>query len=163
MLERVFAVALSLLRGEVCMSRRTESCRQLEEYQRSEPATGVFPAIFGTQKKKIKWITLIGGPAGRAGWRTVFPNEKRELSADWQAAQKTEGRASGLYKKAIRRAGEKGIPPARPFPQPSVMCSPLARPVVQPAGPPFCAARQPAENSCFSFGNTALQPARPSV
>ena len=35
--------------------------------------------------------------------------------------------------------------------------------VVQSAGPPFCAARQPTENSCFSFGNTALQPARPSV
>jgi len=43
------------------------------------------------------------------------------------------------------------------------MCSPLARPVVQPASPPFCAARQPAENSCFSFGNTALPPARPAV
>jgi len=26
-------------------------------------------------------ITLIGGPAGRAGWMAVFPNEKRELSA----------------------------------------------------------------------------------
>jgi len=23
-------------------------------------------------------ITLIGGPAGRAGWRAVFPNEKRD-------------------------------------------------------------------------------------
>ena len=26
-------------------------------------------------------ITLIGEPAGRAGWRAVIPNEKRELSA----------------------------------------------------------------------------------
>jgi len=42
------------------------------------------------------------------------------------------------------------------------MCSPLAHPVAQPAGPPFCAAgRQPAEYSCFSFGNTALQSAGP--
>ena len=37
-------------------------------------------------------------------------------------------------------------------------CWPLACPVVLPASPPFCAARQPAENSCFSFDNTALQP-----
>jgi len=43
------------------------------------------------------------------------------------------------------------------------MCSPLAHPVVHPAGPPFCAARQPAENSCFSFGNKALQPTQPRV
>jgi len=41
------------------------------------------------------------------------------------------------------------------------MCSPLAHYVAQPAGSPFCAAGQPAENLCFSFGNTALQPARP--
>ena len=33
-----------------------------------------------------------------------------------------------------------------------LLCSPLACPVVQPAGLPFCAACQPAENS---FGNTA--------
>jgi len=33
---------------------------------------------------------------------------------------------------------------------------------MQPAGPPFCAARQSAENSCFSIGNMALQPARPA-
>jgi len=41
------------------------------------------------------------------------------------------------------------------------MCNPPASPVVQTAGPLFCAARQPVDNSCFSFGNTALQPARP--
>jgi len=58
------------------------------------------------------------------------------------------------------------------FPQPNIysvtvqltrsplMYSPLACLIVQPAGPPFCAARQPAENSRFSFGNTALQPAQ---
>ena len=44
------------------------------------------------------------------------------------AAHKTEGRAGGLHKKAVRRAAEKGRPPARPFPQLSLMCSPLARP-----------------------------------
>jgi len=41
------------------------------------------------------------------------------------------------------------------------MWNPPASPVVQPAGPLFSAARQPADNSCFSFGNTALQPAGP--
>ena len=60
------------------------------------------------------------------------------------------------------RAAEKGNPLARPFQQPSLMCSPLAHPAVQPTGPPFCAVRQSAENSCFSFGNTALQSARPA-
>jgi len=37
------------------------------------------------------------------GWRAVFPNEKRELSASC-----TEGQAGGLYKKAVRRAAGKG-------------------------------------------------------
>jgi len=75
-----------------------------------------------------------------------------------------------LHKKAVRRAAEnggascrKGQPSGPPFsaaqlnvqpaglhfPQPSLMCSSLAHPVVQPASPPFCAARQSAENSCF--------------
>ena len=42
--------------------------------------------------------------------------------------------------------------------QPVLMCSPLARPVLQPAGPPLCAACQPVENSCFSFSNAACWP-----
>jgi len=65
----------------------------------------------------------------------VFPNKKRELlmgctedrRACLQAAQK------GGLRERVGRAVEKGNPPARPFPQPSLMCSPLARPVVQPA------------------------------
>jgi len=32
--------------------------------------------------------TLNGGPAGRAGWRAVLPNEKHEFSTGWRAAQK---------------------------------------------------------------------------
>jgi len=62
----------------------------------------------------------------------VCPNEKREFSSGWQAAQKTEGRADGLHKRA-GQAAEKDSPPACTFPQPSLMCSPLAHPVVQPA------------------------------
>jgi len=47
----------------------------------------------------LSWgITLIEGPAGRAGWRAVFPNEKREFSAGW-----TKGRSSGLQKRAALR------------------------------------------------------------
>jgi len=81
-----------------------------------------------------------------------------------RAAQKTEGRAGGLLKRAVRRDAEKdgpdcrkGKPSGQPFSAASLMCSPLARPVVQPAGP-SCAARLPPENSCFTIGNTALQP-----
>jgi len=53
------------------------------------------------------WITLNGGPTGRAGWRAVLPNEKHEFSAGWRAAQKggpagcTTGWASGLHIKAV--------------------------------------------------------------
>ena len=57
-------------------------------------------------------------------------------------AQKTEGRAGGLHKRAVRRAAEKdGVPaekdspPARPFLQPSLMCNPPARSNMQPTGP----------------------------
>ena len=66
-------------------------------------------------------------------------------------------------------------------PPASLLCCPLARPLVQHSGPlccaaqhqcaarrhvltsspPFCATRHPAANSCFHIGNTALQPARP--
>jgi len=62
--------------------------------------------------------------------------------------------------------------------QPSVALCRAARPLVQPVGSLSCAGRpnvqlagpsvlarplvQPAENSCFSIGNTALQPARPA-
>jgi len=90
-----------------------------------------------------------------------------------RAPQKTEGRAGGLLKRAVRRDAEKdrldrrkGKPSGPPFSaaqfnlQPASMCSPLARPVVQPAGP-SCATRLPLENSCFSIGNMALQPAGP--
>jgi len=87
-----------------------------------------------------------------------------------------KGGPAGCTKKAVHQAAEKsgadcrkGQPSGPSFSaaqlnvQTALMCSPLAHHVVQPAGPPFCAARQPAENSCFSFGNSALQPARPSV
>jgi len=112
------------------------------------------------------WITLNGGPAGRAGWRAVLPNEKHEFSAGWRPAQKggpagfTTGRASGLHIKAgctvglswtAEKSGSEGCP------------------FLQPA-PPFSAARRPAllsavqtaEGPLFSLGNTTRQPARPA-
>jgi len=61
----------------------------------------LFNAIESEKYLGYAGITLIGGPAG---WRAVFPNEKRELSAGC-----TEGRAGGLHKKAVRRAAEKGF------------------------------------------------------
>jgi len=91
----------------------------------------------------------------------VFPYEKGELLAVWRAALKTEGRAGGLHKKAVRRVAESGRAGCRKG-QPSGPPFSVGQLNVQPAIPPFCAARQPMENSCFSFGNTALQPARPA-
>jgi len=44
-------------------------------------------------------IPLTGGPAGQAGWGTVFPNEKRELSVGC-----TKDRRAG------RPAAQKGGP-----------------------------------------------------
>ena len=93
--------------------------------------------------------------ADNTNWRASEPCFQMKNMNFQQAAQKREGWAGGLRKIAVR-AAEKSSRPARSFLQPSLMRSPLARPVVQPAGPPFCAARQPAENSCFLFGNTAL-------
>jgi len=97
-------------------------------------------------KVALTGITLIGGPAGREGrasWRAVFPNEKHELSADWRAALKTEGRSGGLHKKAVRRVAEKGgadceksLPSGPPFS--------IGQLNVQPTGLSCCAACRPA-------------------
>ena len=107
--------------------------------------------------------------AGRAGG----PNEKRFQMKNVNfrlAAQKIEGRAGRLQKRT-GQAAEKGSPPACPFPLSSLMCSLPARlNNVQPTGracsavcrPALCAARQPAEDLCFAFGNMALQTARPA-
>ena len=84
-------------------------------------------------------ITLIiGGPVARWSGGTCFQMKNVNFR---RAAQKTEGQASRLWK-MMGRPAEKGSP--------ILQCS-----------LPFCAASQPPENSRFSFGNTALQPARP--
>jgi len=108
-----------------------------------------------------KRTTLNGGPAGRAGWRAVLPNEKHEFSMGWRAAQK-----GGMAGCTLSWPTEKGGPEGCPFLQPALplsatrltafLCSPPARPSV------FSAARQTAKSSPFSYGNTSLQPARPS-
>jgi len=73
--------------------------------------------------------------------------------------------ASGLY---IKLGCGKGRSGGLPFSaaRPALFRSSPHRLFVQPAGPPFClvfcAARQPAHSSRFSFGNMALQPARPA-
>ena len=109
----------------------------------------------------------------------MLPNEKHELSAGWRAAQKsgpagctqdwpvgcTLREASGLHIKLGCGKGQSGgllFSAACP----ALFRSPSHRLFVQPIGPPFwlvfCAARQPADSSRFSFGNMALQPARPA-
>jgi len=84
-------------------------------------------------------VTLIGRPAG---WRAVFPNEKRGFSAGWRAAQKTEGRAGKLHKRVVWWAAEKGMVGCRKR-QPS--CPPFSATKlnVQPVGPPSCAVHWP--------------------
>jgi len=103
----------------------------------------------------------------------MFPNEKRELSADWWDAQKTRQKGR-LCKKVVQRAAKKGgsgcrkgQPCGLPFSATLFLMCSLQAPLnvqptsqscirlVQPAGPLFYAARQPADNSCFLFGNTA--------
>ena len=79
---------------------------------------------------------LEGRWAGRAGG----PCFQMKNANFWRAAQKTEGRPADLHKGA-GWAAENGIPPARPFPQPSLMCSPPARLNVQLTGPSCNAAR----------------------
>ena len=110
----------------------------------------------------IHGMTLIGGPAGRAGWRAVIANEKREFSAGWRAAQKTEGRAGGLQKgrsgglrKRAGQAAKKSSPLAHPFPQPSLMCSPPVRLSVQPTGP-SCSAAQWWSDKVFLLSDPIL-------
>jgi len=46
-------------------------------------------------------ITLNGGPAGRAGWRDVFPIRKQEFAAGWRVRVALKG---GLDIRAGRRA-----------------------------------------------------------
>ena len=69
--------------------------------------------------------TLIGGPffqMKNVSYRRADRLHRRQKGGP---AYCTKGRASRLKKL------EKGSPLAHPFPQPSLMCSPLARPVVQ--------------------------------
>ena len=47
----------------------------------------------------ITGITLNGEPAGRSGWRAVFPIQKHEFAAGWRAALK-----GGLDIRSGRRA-----------------------------------------------------------
>ena len=79
------------------------------------------------------------------------------------AARRPALLCSPLFSAALRRALSCG-PPARPLVHPVGSLSCADRPNVQLAGPPVLARFlvQPAENSCFSIGNTALQPARPA-
>jgi len=65
----------------------------------------------------------------------VFPNDKRELSAGWRAALKTEGRVGGLHKKAVQRVAEKGGACWRKG-EPSSLPFSVGQLNVQPAGPP---------------------------
>ena len=82
----------------------------------------------------------------------MFPNEKREFSAGRCTAQK-----GGLRKRA-GWAAQRDSPLAHPFPQPSLMCSPLACPIVQHASPPFCALASPRKIHVFTLATWPSSP-----
>jgi len=87
-----------------------------------------------------------GGPGGLEGrvskWKTwSFGGLHRRQKGG--PAYCTKGRALRLRRRA-GRAAENGSPLARPFSQPSLMCSPPACLNVQPTGPSCSAAWQPA-------------------
>ena len=88
------------------------------------------------------------GRAGRAGG----PCFQMKNVNFWRAAQKTEGRAA-----------LKGSPPARPFPQTSLLCSPLARPVVQHALLCSSSARRKFNFFIWQHGPPARPARRPSI
>jgi len=91
--------------------------------------------IFYLWSKWLTRMTLIGGPAGRAGWRTVFPNEKRELLAGYTEDRRgacTKRQSSGLRKRAGCRKG-----------QPSGPTFSADQLTVKPIGPSCCAACRP--------------------
>ena len=98
-----------------------------------------------------------GGLEGRVSkWKTWIVgrlHRRQDRRASQRAVQK--GSAAGC------RKGQPSGPPFSAARRPPLMCNPPAIPVVQPASPLFYAARHPKDNSCFSFGNTALQPAGP--
>ena len=93
----------------------------------------------------------------KTNWRAVFPNEKREFSAGCTEDRRAGRRTARKGGPAGCRIGQPSGPPFSAAHQTTLLCSLPARPSV------FCAARQPAENPRFSFGNTALQPAGPPI
>ena len=97
---------------------------------------------------QIKRITLNVGPAGRAGWRAVLPNEKYE--GQWDAHR----RAGGLH---IKLGCEKGRLEGCPFLQPALLCSPPTRPSV------FCAARRKLTFFIWKHGPPARPAHRPPI
>ena len=57
-----------------------------------------------------KGMTLNGGPAGRAGWRAVFPIEKHEFSAGRRAALKGGPKQGGPASCTLGRSAQQSAP-----------------------------------------------------
>ena len=124
--------------------------------------------VFRCKKLQNSWTSLTG--LWGAGW------DIRGDNTNWgtwgRGAGGLEGRVSkwktwtvgGLAgctedRRAGRRAAQKGGAAGCGKGRSSLMCSPPVPVNVQPTGQ---SCSDPADNSCFSFGNTALQPARPA-
>jgi len=99
------------------------------------------------------WTQITLNWSRRAGWAGglcfQMKNENFRRAGGLHRRQKggpagcTKGLSGGLRKRTGRPA-ERGSPPASPFLQPSLMCSPPARFNVQPTGPSCSAACRPA-------------------
>ena len=85
-----------------------------------------------------------GRRAGRAGGPCFQMEKVNFRRAGGLLHTRQKGGPAGCTKKAVRRAAEKGSPPARPYPQPSLICSPPDRLNVQPTCPSCGAACRPA-------------------
>jgi len=94
------------------------------------------------------------------GWRAAQKGRLHYRTGQWAAHK--DGPAGCTLTCAAEKGGPEDCPFLQAWPsfsatcRTALLCSLPARPYV------FCAARQPAENSRFSIGNTALQPARPA-
>ena len=112
----------------------------------------------------ITWVAK-----DKTNWRAGGPCFQMKNVNFRRAAQKTEGRAGGLRKRTGQAAEKsKQLWPALFRSQvyyaarrPALVYSPLARPVVQPAGPPFCAAGSPRKIQVFHLATRPSSPPGP--
>jgi len=145
----------------------------LTDTGQADNATGVWQ-----REQAGTWGKLtVGGPGHEGNWfganGTVWDVRGKwgrlRHEGNWLGPTKNGAQCPKLLYSAGCKKGEAGRlhinvgPPFSTSCRPALLYNLLAHPFLQQACPPCCIVRLPAENSCFSTGNTVLQPARPSV